>query len=60
MKYPPDIIQRWLDELEANPEKLTPWEVDFVESVIIQFKFKKDLTEKQENVLERIYAEKTP
>jgi hypothetical protein len=39
-------------------EKLTEWEERFVEDVERYFKRHKDLTERQEEILERIYREK--
>ena len=39
-------------------DKLTDWEHDFIESVEKQFKQKGYLSEKQEEVLERIYRER--
>jgi len=39
-------------------EDLTDWEQRFVESVEGQFQRKGDLTEKQEELLEKIYREK--
>lgn len=39
-------------------EKLTPWEEKFVEDVEGYFGRKGDLTDKQEEILERIHKEK--
>jgi hypothetical protein len=38
---------------------LTPWEEKFIEDVEAYFKRKGDLTDKQEEILERIYKEKS-
>ncbi len=40
-------------------ERLTPWEERFIEDVEDYFKRKGDLTEKQEEILERIDKEKS-
>jgi hypothetical protein len=39
-------------------DRLTDWEMRFVEDVEDRFKRRGDLTEKQEEILERIYKEK--
>jgi uncharacterized membrane-anchored protein len=59
MKQKPEVIQSWLDELEAKAKKLTKWEEGFVESVSEQFQTRKTISDRQEEILERIYAEKT-
>lgn len=38
---------------------LTKWEQSFMESITDQFERKRFLTDKQEEILERIYSEKT-
>jgi hypothetical protein len=40
-------------------ERLTPWEEKFVEDMENYFNRKGDLTDKQEEILERIYKEKS-
>ncbi len=40
-------------------ERLTSWEEKFVEDVEGYFKRRGDLTDKQEEILERIYKEKS-
>lgn len=58
----PDVTR---DRIEAclyncHPNKpLTPWELNFIESVAEQYEAKGRLSEKQEEILERIYAQKT-
>lgn len=41
-----------------NYEKVTDWEQRFLEDVESYFKRKGDLTDKQEEILERIFREK--
>ena len=48
-------LQQVFDDIEANPGRLTTWEIDFFESVRDQYKNKGSLSEKQLEVLERIY-----
>lgn len=54
-----ETIDHFLRELQHPYKKLTAWELDFLESVQDQFDRRGGLTEKQFEVLERIYAEKT-
>lgn len=54
------IIQDWIDEISTNGKNLTKWEEDFFDSVAEQFSERKWISDKQEEILERIYAEKTP
>jgi hypothetical protein len=52
-----DRLKWIISGLDFN--SLTEWEEKFVESVEKYFKIHGDLTEKQEETLERIFAEKT-
>lgn len=54
-------IQEFLDKIrdQPNEEKLTSWEIDFIESLTKQFEKKGSLSDKQFLILERIYSEKT-
>lgn len=49
-----------LEAIERTGVNLTPWEETFIESLRMQFDSGRDFTEKQVEMLERIYAEKTP
>lgn len=53
------VIKDWLKALESPRRELTAWENDFVESVSDQFTQQGSISDKQETILERIYAEKT-
>jgi uncharacterized membrane-anchored protein len=57
---PREVIESWIEDIisEAS-DKLTPWETNFVESVSKQLDRTGSLSQKQEEILERIYAEKT-
>lgn len=57
---PLEVIKEWIDSIikEASDE-LSDWEMEFVESVQKRNNKGQDLTEKQQDILERIYAEKT-
>lgn len=60
MKQIVGIVQEWINKVNEEGRGLTPWEVDFMESITDQFETCGRLTDKQEEVLERIYANKTP
>jgi hypothetical protein len=54
------LTQHMLDSLETPSRELTKWEDDFVESLREQFSSSRSrLSERQLEILERIYAEKT-
>jgi hypothetical protein len=44
----------------AHGKDLTPWEENFLKSVLSQLENNTKLSQKQVEVLERIYANKTP
>lgn len=54
-----DMIQHMLTELESPEKPLSQWEENFIESIADQFSSRASLSDKQFEVLERIYAEKT-
>lgn len=54
-----EMIQHMLRELEHPAKKLTAWELGFLESISEQFFERNTLSEKQFEILERLYAEKT-
>ena len=60
MTKPPHVIQDWLDVIQENGRGLTDWEGHFVESLADQFERIGSISDRQEELLERIYAEKTP
>lgn len=58
MKYTKEQLARFLSELEDV--ELSKWEEDFVASVGQQLTERGRLSDRQVEVLDRIYAEKTP
>ena len=60
MRQPKHILESWIEAINTKGRKLTSWEIDFVESVSEQINANGTLSERQEEILERIYAEKTP
>jgi hypothetical protein len=51
---------KWIEAILTDGVNLSTWETDFVESIEIQRKSGRQLSDKQAEILERIYAEKTP
>ncbi len=55
-----EIYKHWISTIENEAsDKLSEWEMDFLESISKYLDKKGTLTEKQAKILERIYAEKT-
>ena len=54
-----EIISHFLHELETPYKPLTQWEEGFIESVTEQFQERGTLSDRQFEILEKIYAEKT-
>lgn len=55
-----EIIEDWINTVQLSGRDLSKWEQDFMESIQDQFERKKWISDKQEEILERIYSEKTP
>lgn len=60
MKNTPEVIRQWFETIEEEGYGLTKWEESFIESVRDQFDRTNSLSDKQEDILERIYSERTP
>lgn len=60
---PPDkkkaLIEAMLNALDTPSQELTKWEENFLESINEQFQSRGTLSERQFEILERIYTEKT-
>lgn len=54
-----EIIQHMLTALETPSQELTKWEENFLGSIAEQFEKRGTLSDKQFEILDRIYAEKT-
>lgn len=54
------VIEHMLDALQAPKTPLTSWEEDFLDSITEQFAERHTLSDKQFEILDRIYADKTP
>ena len=56
----PERIGEVIEACSDNTDRLTDWEVWFVESVSDQWDRRHWLSDKQKEILERIYVEKVP
>lgn len=55
-----EVLQQWIDDIiEEASDDLTDWETKFVDDMRIRVLNKWQLSQRQEEILERIYAEKT-
>ena len=59
---PPDkktLIETMLNALETPSRELTKWEENFLESIADQYQKRGSLSDRQIEILDRIYSEKT-
>jgi len=54
------LIKEWIEYVQVQGVNLTKWEEGFIESIAEQFELKQWISDKQEEILERLYTEKTP
>ena len=59
MTKPPEVIKYWIDTINTEAKELSKWEENFMESVTEQFELWKSISNRQEEILERLYTEKT-
>lgn len=59
MTQEPKVILSWIINVNEDGVNLTKWELSFMESITDQFNRKNWISDKQEEILERIYVEKT-
>lgn len=60
MTQSPMVLRQWINKVNDEGVNLTPWEEEFMASITHKFDRDQTLSDKQEEILERIYAEKTP
>lgn len=60
MTNDPTVIEHWINEINNNGINLSKWETDFMESITEQFEKYKRISDKQEEIIERIYTDKVP
>jgi hypothetical protein len=54
-----EAIQRMLEALKTPVKELSKWEENFLESVAEQFETRHSLSERQYEILDNLYSEKT-
>jgi len=54
------VIEDWINRINEEGVNLSKWEISFMESVTDQFQRRKWISDKQEDIIERIYTEKVP
>lgn len=59
MTKPKEVIREWIELVNDEGRGLTKWEEDFMESITEQFEERGSISDRQEEILERIYSEKT-
>ena len=59
MERNPEIHKQWVQRCLEDGKGITAWENDFLVSIEGQLEKGKELSEKQIDVLERIYTDKT-
>ncbi len=52
--------REWCDRILSDGVNLTAWEGDFAESIDSQLSLGRSLSERQAEILERIYSERVP
>ena len=60
MEKNPEVHKMWVKRALEDGKGLTSWEANFLVSIETQLEKGKELSEKQVEILERIYADKTP
>ena len=55
----PAEITTWIDDVNTLGVNLTPWEQEFMESITDQWERTGTLSDRQQEILERIYTERT-
>jgi hypothetical protein len=57
---PKEVVAHWITTINDEGRNLSKWEADFMESVTEQFEERGSVSDKQQEIIERIYADKTP
>lgn len=58
--YKPADIEYFIEKINSEARGLSKWQSDFMDSITEQWNERHSLSERQVEVLERIYADKTP
>ena len=59
MEYNMEEVRKWIKACQEDGKGITAWENEFLDSVSAQLEKKGTLSDKQVEIIERIYAEKT-
>ena len=59
MTKPKAVIESWIELVNTEGRGLSRWEQDFMDSITQQFYETASLSDRQEEILERIYSERT-
>lgn len=54
-----EVIADWISQIQEEGKGLTKWEEEFILSIQEQFELRGSISDRQEEILERIYAERT-
>lgn len=60
MKYTPEQLQGFVAAIEEADVELSKWEEDFVANIRERLERRWELSDRQVEILDRLYAEKTP
>lgn len=58
-RQPPEVIEHWISTILSEGRGVTKWEQTFVEDLAEQIEESGTLSERQEEILESIYAKRT-
>jgi hypothetical protein len=50
----------WLEVIQFDGVNLSKWEEDFIDSLVVQREEGRRLSDRQAQILERIYSDRTP
>lgn len=59
MRQPRHVLEYWVDTIQTEGHGLTDWEKKFVGNVTLHLEEHGRISERQEEILESLYAEKT-
>ena len=59
MTHPKEVIEHWINMINTEGRNLSKWERDFMDSITEQFEERGSISNKQEEIVERIYADRT-
>lgn len=60
MKHAKATYEDWLWQIREHAHGLSKWEAEFVDSIAAQLETHGKISERQAEILEKIYSEQTP